>query len=202
METESSAALIYSPSAVLHLFNNSLNVSQSKKLIQLEGVFQPGKGGNYSGYYYDILRDESSDAQLTIIIPALIRNELQANKTITVNGFITKRVVTNASRIDIQLTVTDLVEQTQNKYSDEELKRIAIQQQKAQQGFGDVHGYIKEKIIHEQPFKIAVIIGKTGIIDNDIRHQLKESIAFYDIYFHRISLANEQEIIQTLQRLD
>lgn len=202
MESVSNTPLIYSPSAVLHLFNNSLNVSQVKKLIQLKGVFQFGKGGNYSGYFYDTLRDESSEAQLTIIVPALIRNELQPNKTITVNGFITKRVVSNASRIDIQLTVTDLVEQTQNKYSDEELKRIEIQQQKAQAGFRDVHSYIKEKIIQDLPFRIGVIIGKTGIIDNDIKHQLRESIAFYDVGFHRISLSSETEIIQALDQLD
>lgn len=202
MEPEQAAPLIYSPSAVLHLFNNSLNVAQSKRLIQLKGVFQQGKGGNYSGYYYDSLRDESSDAQFTIIVPALIRAELQPNKTITVNGFITKRVVNNASRIDIQLTVTDLVEQTTGKYSDEDIKRIEIQQAKAALGFRDVPGFIKEKIINEQPFRIAVIIGRTGIIDNDIRHQLRESIAFYDLQFHRVSLTSETEIIQALQQLD
>ncbi len=202
MEPEQNSTTIYSPSAVLNLFNNSLNVAQSKRLIQLKGVFQQGKGGNYGGYFYDSLRDESSDAQLTIIVPALIRNELQANKTITVNGFITKRVVNNASRIDIQLTVTDLVEQTQSKYSDEEIRRIELQQAKAAAGFRDAPGFIKEKIINEQPFRIAVIIGRTGIIDNDIKHQLRESIAFYDLQFHRVSLTSETEIIQGLQQLD
>ena len=102
---EQNQTIIYSPAAVLHLFNNSLNVAQGKRLIQLKGVFQPGKGGNYGGYFYDSLRDESSDVQLTICVPGLIRGELQANKTVTVNGFITRRVVNNASRIDIQLTV-------------------------------------------------------------------------------------------------
>ncbi|RYY72253.1 MAG: hypothetical protein EOO13_00035 [Chitinophagaceae bacterium] len=66
----------------------------------------------YSSFYYESLRDESSDAQLTIIVAALICNEVQSNKTVTVNGFITKRMVNNVSRIDIQLTVTDVVEQT------------------------------------------------------------------------------------------
>jgi hypothetical protein len=70
-----------------------------------EGCVPAGQGGNYGGYFYDSLRDESSDAQLTICVPGLIRGELQANKTVTVNGFITRRVVNNASRIDIQLTV-------------------------------------------------------------------------------------------------
>jgi exodeoxyribonuclease VII large subunit len=48
----------------------------------------------YSPYYYKSLRDESSDAQLTIIVPALICNEMHSKKTVTVNGFITKRMVT------------------------------------------------------------------------------------------------------------
>src|SRR3569832_1042895 len=122
MEPESAATLIYSPAAVLNLFNNALTVSQSKKLIQVKGIFQLGKGSLYNGSYYDSLRDEASDAQITVIVPALIRNELQPNKTVTVNGFISKRVVNNASRIDIQFTITDLVAQSQNRYSDEELK--------------------------------------------------------------------------------
>lgn len=202
MEQESIGTLIYSPSAVLHLFNNSLNVSQAKKLIPLKGVFLQGKGGNYNGFYYDTLRDEASDAQITILVPALIRNELQANKTVTVNGFITKRVVNNASRIDIQFTVTDLVAQVQNKYSEEDLKRITLQQEKAAAGYRDVDSYIKNKIIKEESFRMVIIIGKIGIIDSDIKHQLKESIAFYDLHFIRISLSSETEIIQALKELD
>ena len=202
METDSSLPIIYSPVAVLNLFNNSISLKQTQRIIQLKGVFQLGKGGFYNGSYYDNLRDESSDAQITLIVPALIRSEMQHNKTITVNGFITRRVVNNASRIDIQLTVTELIDQTQNKYSGEEIKRIEIQQTKASSGFRDVHSWIKERIINEQPFKIGVIVGKTAIIDNDIKHQLRESIAFYNLEFHRINLSSEADILTTMQQLD
>jgi len=111
-------------------------------------------------------------------------------------------VVSNASRIEIQLTVTKLVGQTQNKYSDDELKRIEIQQAKAAAGFRDVQSWIKEKIVLEQPFEIGVIIGKTAIIDNDIKHQLRESIAFYHLNFYRINLSSESEIISAMKALD
>ncbi|MES2275432.1 MAG: exodeoxyribonuclease VII large subunit [Bacteroidota bacterium] len=202
MEAENQTPVIYSPAAVLNLFNNSISLKQTQKIIQLKGIFQLGKGAFYNGSYYDSLRDESSDAQITLIVPALIRNEMQHNKTITINGFITRRVVNNASRIDIQLTVTDLVDQTPNKYSAEEIKRIEIQQAKASTGFRDVQSWIKEKIIQEHPFKIGVVVGKTAIIDNDIKHQLRESIAFYQLDFHRINLSSETEIINTLRQLD
>lgn len=192
----------YSPSAVLNLFNNAISVRQTQKLIRLKGIFLPGKGQNYSGYYYDSLRDESSDAQLTIIIPALIRNQLTPNKTVTVYGYITKRVAHTGSRIDIQLTITELVAQTQNRYTEAELQSIEILQDKASRGYKDVHSWIKEQIIREAPFKIAILIGRTAIIDNDIKHQLRESIGFYDISFQRVSLHSEAEILSALNNLD
>jgi exonuclease VII large subunit len=203
METgEVIGEMIYSPSAVLNLFNNAISVSQVKKLIQLKGIFQLGKGHNYSGYYYDSLRDESSDAQLIIVVPALIRNGLEAGKTITVNGYITRKVVNNASRIDLQLTITEVVAQTHNKYSEDELLAIEILQSKASKGYRDVHSWIKERIINERPFKIAVIIGRTAIVDNDIKHQLRESIGFYTLDFHRVSLSSEIEIVMNLSALE
>lgn len=199
---ESQEPIVYSPAAVLNIFNNSISLKQTQRIIQLRGIFVMGKGAFYNGSYYDSLRDESPDAQITLVVPALIKNELQHNKTVTINGYITRRVVNNASRIEIQLTVTELVGQTQNKYSDDELRRIEIQQAKAAVGFRDVQGWAKEQILLEHPFKIAVIIGKTAIIDNDIKHQLRESIAFYQLDFHRINLSSETEILNTLKQLD
>jgi exodeoxyribonuclease VII large subunit len=200
MEAENSI-VTYSPAAVLNLFNNSISVSQAKRIIQLKGIYVPGKGALYSGYYYDTFRDESSDAAITILVPPLIRSELQPNKTVTVNGFITRRIIGQQGSIQIQLTVTDLVEQTQNKYNEEDLKKLELMQAKANGGYRDVYGWLKEKIISEEPFKIGIIIGKTGIIDNDIKHQLRESIGFYDLTFHRVNLSSEIEIVSAIDRL-
>jgi hypothetical protein len=46
---------------------------------------------------------------------------MQHHKAVTINGFITRRVINQSSRIDIPLTETELVCQTQNKYSSEEI---------------------------------------------------------------------------------
>jgi hypothetical protein len=202
METESTNPVIYLPAAVLNLFNNSISVSQTKRIIQLKGVYLQGKNTLYSGYYYDTFHDESSEAAITILVPPLIRNELKPNKTVTVTGFITRRIVHASGSIQIQLTVTDLVEQTQNKYSEDEIKKIELMQAKANTGYRDVYSWLKERIINEEPLKIGIIIGKTGIIDNDIKHQLRESIGFYDLSFHRVNLTSEQEILAALDRLN
>jgi len=202
MEAENHGAVIYSPAAVLNLFNNSISLKQTQRLIQLKGIYVQGKGALYSGYFYDIFRDESSDAQITILVPPLIRNELQPDKTVTVNGFITRRIVNGNGSIQIQLTVTDLLAQAQNKYSDEEVRKIGLMQAKAAAGFRDVYSWLKENIINERPFKIGVIMGKSGIIDNDIKHQLRESIGFYDLGFHKVNLSSEQAIVAEMDRLD
>src|SRR6201999_3525252 len=114
-----------------------------------------GKGSLYSGYYYDTFRDEASDAAITVLVPPLIRNELQPNKTVTVNGFVTRRVINTSGSIQIQLTVTDLVEQVQNKYNDDDLRKIELMQQKAVTGYRDVYSRLKEAIINDEAFKIA-----------------------------------------------
>ena len=202
MDTAELTSEIYSPGAVLNLFNNSILLKETRRIIRLRGIFVQGKGAFYNGAYYDSLRDETSDAQITLIVPALIRNELQPNKTVTLNGFITRRVVNNASRIDIQLTVTELIEQTAGKYAEEALRSIEIMQGKAAAGFRDVQGFIKGRIINGEPFMISVVIGKNAIIDSDIKHQLRESIGFYQIEFLRINLSSETAIVSTLRALD
>jgi exodeoxyribonuclease VII large subunit len=62
MEAENSALTIYSPAAILNLFNNSIPINQIRRIVQLKGVYVQGKGNHYSGYYYDTFRDEASDA--------------------------------------------------------------------------------------------------------------------------------------------
>ena len=42
-------------------------------------------------------------------------------------------------------------------------------------------------------------MGKTAIIDSDIKHSLREAIAFYDFRFERINLSSESEIINAFR---
>jgi len=194
--------MAYNPMAILNLFNNAISVSETKKIIRAKGIYLHGKGANYSGYYYDTLRDESSDASMTLIVPALIRNLLAHNKTIIFYGYITKRVVNTGGRIELQLTITELVEQIINKYSDAEIKAIEILQKKVASGYRDVTSFIKSKIINDERVKIVMLVGKTGIIDSDIKHQLREAIAEYDIHFEKINLSSEADIISAVGKYD
>ena len=74
--------LPYTPSSVVAIFNNVLNSDATTKLFKIKGIYTQGKGNSYNGYYYGILKDEGSDAYITLIVPAILRASLTPQKTI------------------------------------------------------------------------------------------------------------------------
>lgn len=192
----------YSPAALLHIFNGLLVPAQTKRIIRLKGIYRAGRGALYGGFYYDPLADETAEAQLTLIVPARLRPELTDNTTIEFQGYITKRVALAQGRIEIQPTITELLEERANKYSADELRAVAIQQQKAEQGFRDVEGFLKSRIANNEPVRVTILVGKTAIVDSDIRHALEGSVGFYQVRFERIGMVSEGEILDALQRFD
>ncbi len=192
----------YSPAALLHIFNGLLAPAQTKKIIRLKGVNRAGKGALYGGYYYDVLADETAEAQLTLIVPARLRATLNDNTTIEFQGYVTKRVALAQWRIEIQVTITELLEERVNKYTAEELRAVEIQQRKAEQGFRDVDGFLKSRIANNESVRMVILVGKTAIVDSDIRHALEGSVGFYQVRFERIGMTSEDEILEALRRFD
>ncbi|MEP6595263.1 MAG: exodeoxyribonuclease VII large subunit [Ginsengibacter sp.] len=82
------------------------------------------------------------------------------------------------------------------------MKSFEILQKKAEAGYKDVDSFIKTKIINGEQVTIIILIGKGGIIDSDIRHQLEETIAFYKINFVRINLTSEKQIVEAIQHFE
>jgi len=195
---EKQGVVVYNPSAIVNIFNNALNNEATRRIITVRGTYVPGKGQNYNGYYYDQLRDEASDASITLIVPALIRADLVAQQTIECQAYLTKKVQANGARIELQLNITELLHQKESQFTPEQIKALDILQRKAKDGYKDVDAFIKTKIIKNEPIRIIILIGKTGIIDSDIKHQLEEAISFYDFRFERINLTSEKDIIDAL----
>ena len=196
--TEEKQSVVYSPSAIVNIFNNALNSEATRKIITAKGTYIAGKGQNYNGYYYDQLKDEASDASITLIVPAIIRANLIAQQTIECQAYLTKKVQANGARIELQLNVTELLHQKESQFTPEQIKALDLLQRKAKSGYKDVDAFIKTKIIKNEAIHIVILIGKTGIIDSDIKHQLEETISFYDFRFERINLTSEKDIIDAL----
>ncbi len=189
----------YNPSSLVHIFNNVLTGEAARKLFRIKGIYQEGKGVSYSGMYYDTLKDEASDATITLIVPALIRSTLEHQHAIECMAFLTKRVRLIGARIELQINVTEILAQNVSKYTDEQIKAFEILQRKAELGYRDVDAFIKTKILKQEPIHITILIGRTGIIDSDIKHQLQKAIVLYEFTFVRISLTSEYEISVALR---
>ena len=205
----------YTPASLLHLFNSALTPAATRKIILLKGIYVAGRGVTYAGFYYDTLRDEATEAVLTLVVPALLRNALVANKTIEFYGYITRRVVLNGGRIEVHAVMTQLLQQTVNTFSEREIRSVELLRKKAANGFADVDGFLKSRIVNEfnEPseggpgarrggVRVRILIGKTAIIDSDISHALEEAIGFYAISYERINLSVEAEIVQALHRFN
>jgi len=198
MASVNTEIISYNPSSLIGIFNNALTIEITKKAFRIRGIYLPGKGVNYNGFYYDSLKDESSDACVTLILPAPIRHDLTSGQTIECTGYLTKRVELNAGKVALYVNVIELLSQQDSKYTDEQLKAFEVLQKKAEQGYKDVDGFIKKRIIQQQPVTVTILVGKTAIIDSDIKHQLKEAIGFYDFKFERVNLSFETEISNAL----
>jgi exodeoxyribonuclease VII large subunit len=196
------AGIIYSPSVLLNLFNNSIVLKQTRQVIHLRGIYLQGKGVNYSGIFYDSIKDELTDAQISLLVPGLLREKIPSNAVIEFLGYITRKVVNSGGRIEIQVNIIELLAEAERKYTEEEIQSFDILQRKASMGYRDVESALKSKLIQQIPISIKILVGKGNIIEHDIKHQLEETISFYDFEFIPISISGEGEIIQAINRLN
>lgn len=195
------SGVFFSPSSIVAIFNAATVTKEEKKIIQVRGVFRKVGTANYGGYYYDKLKDEASDNSITLLTSALMHNQLEDNKTIEFNGFISRKVEKDG-KISIYINLIELLAQRVNKFSDEETKKIELLNKKVERGFKDLDAHIKNAIFHNKRISVKVIMGRSGIIDADIKRAMEEAVTLYDIEFYRISLASPTEITRTIQALD
>ena len=190
--------LVYSPSAIVNLVNNQIVIPQDKSLLRIRGIFSMWSNTNYGWHYRDNLRDETADTTITLVVPGLLRNELTNNQTIDFYGYITHRVE-KTGKISILVNISELIGQTENKISDDDIKTFEVLQKKAKLWRRDVDSYIKKSIYEGKTLNIIILIGKNAIVDNDIKHQLQEGISFYNIEFVRANFSSIDKIITKLQ---
>jgi exodeoxyribonuclease VII large subunit len=199
VKTQVEQELVYSPSSLVGIFANTLNNEATRKLFSIKGVYVEGKGNAYSGYYYDTLRDESSDAFMTIVVPAFLRANLKPNKTIQCIGYLTKKVQSLGARVELQVNITEVVSQAESRYTEDQVRGFELLQKKAEAGYKDVDSLIRNKIAIGEPVVITILYGKNAVVDTDIKHQLQGSMGCYKIHFREVNLSSQQSIIENLQ---
>jgi exodeoxyribonuclease VII large subunit len=129
------------PSALVNLFANAMPVQFTEQSYRLKGIYLAGKGVVYGGFYYDGLRDEVTDASITLIVPALVRAGMENQQLVEVTGYLQRKVQNVGARIELQFVVMELISTEAKGISEEQVKVFELLQEKATLGYRDVDGF-------------------------------------------------------------
>ncbi len=205
---QTTLARYYAPSEILNIFKGKLNADyyasrQGQLRVYMQGVFVPGKGQMYQGYYFDWLKDTSSNSYLNIKVPICLRTQLKANSLINVAGILEYNVQNAYSSIQLILEVT-LAETVQvNAVSQEDIKRNELLLQKNRSTRKNVDMLLESILYEDKKPVIGVIIAETAITETDFNRGLnaaaREKIQFVR---HRCSFARPAELMNVLRQMD
>ena len=190
----------YNPNEIINIFADSL-ARRSTGVINVRGIYHPGRGGNYYGYYYDILKDEFTQYELTIKIPAVLREGLEEGNLVDLKGTIDRKV-NNSCTVQLTLNVTGVVVVQEQTISEDELKRIEIRKAKVASGFKNVDVILENAIFADRRPSVGLIFADSSITDSDFNAGKDAASVQIDFREYRVSFARPKEFVQTLRSVD
>lgn len=192
--------VIYNPSEVIGIFSDAL-AKRSTGIIHVRGIYRPGKGIQYGGVFFDVLRDEFSCKELTIIVSTAIRSQLSEGNLVDLKGLI-ERKVSNDCAVKLQLLVTGVSIVKEQTVSREELRRIEIRNKKARSGFKNVDGILESAIYADKRPSVALVYADSSITDKDFNAGKDAAEAQIDFREYRVSFARPDAFIRVLDEAD
>ncbi|HEV2483060.1 MAG TPA: exodeoxyribonuclease VII large subunit [Puia sp.] len=196
--TAAEPQLAYTPGSLLNAVGNSLVSPLFNKTFAAKGVYRAGKGVNYNGSYYDVLKDEFTDNNMVLVVPERLRSQLRDGQLIEVSVYLSKRFQAGSGRIDLLLTLGELLAKKEKVVDEQATKALDLLQKKANAGYKDADAFIRKRLFEQKPIAVTIIVGQGAIIDQDIKHQLREAVLAYEFRYVRANLSQVPEITQAL----
>ena len=192
----------YKPSEIIGIFNSILaKQSVNAQVVYLRGVYLASGRQPYGGYFYDTLRDEDRQEEITIYLTQQQRESLKNGNLVMVGGVLGRNVnhrgqiqlVLNVSRIDI----------IQDQAVDEnEVKRMELRQKKATIGFKNVDAILEQLLYTGGRPKVALVFAKSSITMSDFEAGINAAKTAIDFTEQRVNFSNSQELVRTLKGID
>lgn len=197
MQPEETSYPIYSPASVLGLFSNALKTSTTVNLVYLKGRYSFGGGKAYGSYYYDLLFSESDPISIGVRISALLRTKIQNNQIYTLRGYIEKSI--KNSSIELRFVVDEIVQQEERAISESELQRYELIREKLEKGSRDLETLIRNKILKNEPVRIANIYGHHAIVQRDFTEGLDVSQKYFHLSEYTCNITSSTSIADKLR---
>lgn len=195
-------ATVYKPSEIIGIFNSILaKQSVNAQVVYLRGVYLASGRQSYGGYFYDTLRDEDRQEEITIIVTQPQRENLKNGNLVNVGGVI-GRNVNNRGQIQINLNVSR-IEVVQEQVVDEaEIKKVELRQKKASIGFKNVDSILEQLLYQDKRPNVALVFAQSSITMSDFEAGINAAKSAIDFTERRVNFANSTELIRTLKAID
>ena len=170
--------VIYTPQEVACIFKEQLKTPA--KVVTIEGVYrQNPKSGNYYGYFYDSLAAQNSNFEMTLVVPAALREKMKDGTLVQVSGVVSKEL-RNRCSIDLQFNVTryDVIEE--NVISEDEQRLMSLQAEKSARGYRNVDGVLEAKLFRGEKPNICLLFARGTITDQDFKKGLEAARSHID----------------------
>lgn len=194
----------YRPSEIIAIFNELLSrqtAQQSANLVFIRGIYLAAGNVSYRGIYYDRLRDEEKQDELTICLSEQQRQGLTSGNLVEIGGTLGRNINQKGY---IQLTFNvSRIEVVQNQVIDEdEQKRLELRLKKVAQGFKNVDSILESLIFNDTRPKIALLLASSSITLKDFEAGIRAARAQLDFTEQRVAFTQTANLCATLKSLD
>lgn len=198
-------ATIYKPSEIIGIFNSILaKQSVNAQVVFLRGVYLASGRQSYNGYFYDTLRDEDRQEEITMYVTQQQRENLKNGNLVNVGGVL-GRNVNNRGQIQIILNVSRIEIVQEQAIDENEIKRMELRQKKSSDGFKNVDSVLEQLLFTDQRPRVALLFATSSITMSDFEagiNAAKSAKSAIDFMEYRANFSNAKELVSTLQSLD
>ena len=196
------ATTVYKPSEIIGIFNSILaKQSVNAQVVYLRGVYLASGRQSYSGYFYDTLRDEDRQEEITMYVTQQQRENLKNGNLVNVGGVL-GRNVNNRGQIQIILNVSRIEVVQEQAIDENEIKRMELRQKKSSEGFKNVDSILEQLLFVDQRPRVALLFATSSITMSDIEAGINAAKSAIDFVEYRANFSNANELVGTLQSLD
>ena len=196
------ATTVYKPSEIIGIFNSILaKQSVNAQVVYLRGVYLASGRQSYNGYFYDTLRDEDRQEEITMYVTQQQRENLKNGNLVNVGGVL-GRNVNNRGQIQIILNVSRIEVVQEQAIDENEIKRMELRQKKSSDGFKNVDSILEQLLFTDQRPRVALLFATSSITMSDFEAGINAAKSAIDFSEYRANFSNTNELIGTLRSLD
>lgn len=181
---------VYKPSEIIGIFNSILaKQSVNAQVVYLRGVYLASGRLSYNGFYYDTLRDEDRQEEITMFVTQQQRENLKNGNLVNVGGVL-GRNVNNRGQIQIVLNVSRIEVVQQQAIDENEIKRMELRQKKSSDGFKNVDSILEQLLFTDQRPRIALLFATSSITMSDFDAGINAAKSAIDFTEYRANFSN------------